>query len=277
MRTVDRNSCSPRPSRTSTRSAASPSRAAARPAAPAARLPGTAEGGGSSIAPAAATAPVAVLRRRRRLRRRRWRRLRPRPRSPRDVHRDLLVTAARTPRSRSARRAASPSTAATASGACAAPDPILSARADQRPAEPASIPDPGRQPTRVDDSRGRVIGSARALAISRCGGTADRGHRGTSLEERRTGRSSSARSSARPAVRRIGVALRPHLVRGDAVPPQSGARRPFDPHRLLAAPGRAEPPRLASPTGPSRRAATGRTCARCRGAIDRCCPRARAR
>ena len=70
--------------------------------------------------------------------RRRWRRLRlPRSRSRARCSRPPARAAAARPRSRSARRAASPSTAATASGASAAADPVLSARADPRPAEPA--------------------------------------------------------------------------------------------------------------------------------------------
>ena len=108
-----------------------------------------AEGGGSSYGGYGAGGGYSAGGSRWRLRWRRWRLRRPRPRPARDVRGDLLELRHARPRSRSARPAASPSTAATASGACAAADHILSARADPRPAEPASIPDPGRQPTRV--------------------------------------------------------------------------------------------------------------------------------
>ena len=102
---------------------------------------------------------VRQLRRRRRLLRRRWRwrrrwrvrwwRWLPRPRPARDVRGHLLELWPRGAGSHSARPAASPSIAATASGACAAPSPILSARADhgppnQRDPRPGSSADPGR-------------------------------------------------------------------------------------------------------------------------------------
>ena len=73
-----------------------------------------------------------------------------RDRGPREMFTATCSSCGKEARCPSARPAASPSTAATASAPSAAADPLsLSVRADSRPAEPASIPDPGRQPAWV--------------------------------------------------------------------------------------------------------------------------------
>src|SRR5439155_105727 len=138
--TAGTSSCSPRVSKTSTRSGASPSRAAVRAAGLAARPPVALRAvvtpvvvvmvaAGAAIARPATTAVPARC-------------------SPR-----LAATAAAMPRSRSARPAESPSTAATASGASGAPDfPLLSALslgAAAQPADQARTATRVRQPTRV--------------------------------------------------------------------------------------------------------------------------------
>ena len=80
-------------------------------------------GGGYSAGGSAATAAAAAMALR--------------DRGPREMFTATCSSCGRRPRSRSARPAASPSTAATASAASAAADPVLSVRADPRPAEPA--------------------------------------------------------------------------------------------------------------------------------------------
>ena len=128
---------------------------------------------------------------------------------------------------------------------------ILSARADQRPAEPASIPDPGRQPTRVERfPRAACIGSrARPLRYPGAVGPLDRGHRGgTSLGrtsgslvallhpctiQRPTGRSAPG---AWPYDLTLCVAMRSHRSPA-AEGPSTRTAWWWRPPRLLAAPG----------------------------------------
>ena len=126
--------------------------------APAARPPATLR---VAAARTAATAPVGAIRPAAPAAAAvRWRWLRrPRSRPPRDVRGHVLELWHARPRSRSARPAASPSTAATASAASAA--------ADLDPLGAGRSQDPGRQPARVFLSGGQ-LGRRWGGASARC-------------------------------------------------------------------------------------------------------------